>query len=656
MNDELQTWLQANQRHLAAAVAEVRAALAAQIESPAQVDDAARSAIAAELRAAQAQLSSPAALDKVCAAFGLSDFERDILVLVAGMELDASLPAVCAAANGDANKNFPTFGLALAGLRQPHWSALLPSSPLRRWRLIEVGAGEALTASPLRIDERVLHFLMGVSHLDQRLLPLLEAVAPPQELPASQAAAADRLARQWSALPTGETSPLALLDGCDAPARRALAAAACAAVGMRLHAARAGDLPASAPEVELLMRLWEREALLTSSALVIELDESAGDEPKGLVPFVERAGGILLVSGFWRQRIGRPVLRIAVKGPTAAEQQARWRQSLGALAERLNGQVDQVATHFRLGWEAIQATGERVRQRIVAGDERPLETILWDECRETSRSRLDELAQRIEPAAGWDDLVLPPQSLAVLQSIAAHVRRRQRVYQEWGFQRQGQRGLGISALFCGASGTGKTMAAEVLAGELALDLFRIDLSAVVNKYIGETEKNLRRVFDAAEESGAILLFDEADALFGKRSEVKDAHDRYANIEVSYLLQRVESYRGLAILTTNMRQSIDAAFLRRIRFVVQFPFPDAAGRLEIWRRVFPPGVPTEGLVLDQLARLNLSGGNIRNLALGAAFLAADADEPVRMRHLLLAARAEYAKLEKPLSEAEIGGWT
>jgi SpoVK/Ycf46/Vps4 family AAA+-type ATPase len=266
------------------------------------------------------------------------------------------------------------------------------------------------------------------------------------------------------------------------------------------------------------------------------------------------------------------------------------------------------------------------------------------------------LAQRIEAAASWDDLVLPPQSLAALRSIAAHVRRRSRVYEEWGFAQQGQRGLGISALFCGASGTGKTMAAEALAQELALDLFRIDLSSVVNKYIGETEKNLRRVFDAAEESGAILLFDEADALFGKRSEVKDAHDRYANIEVSYLLQRVETYRGLAILTTNMRQSIDAAFLRRIRFVVQFPFPDAASRLEIWRRVFPPGVPTEGLVLDQLARLNLSGGNIRNLALGAAFLAADADEPVRMRHLLLAARAEYAKLEKPLSEAEIGGWT
>jgi SpoVK/Ycf46/Vps4 family AAA+-type ATPase len=214
---------------------------------------------------------------------------------------------------------------------------------------------------------------------------------------------------------------------------------------------------------------------------------------------------------------------------------------------------------------------------------------------------------------------------------------------------------GISALFSGVSGTGKTLAAEVLASELRLDLYHIDLSAIVSKYIGETEKNLRRVFDAAEEGGAILLFDEADALFGKRSEVKDSHDRYANIEVSYLLQRMEAYRGLAVLTTNMKNALDAAFLRRIRFIVQFPFPDAAQRDKIWRRIFPATTPTEGLDFDKLARLNVTGGNIRNIALNAAFLAADAEEVVRMRHLAQAVRSEYAKLEKPVVESEIGGW-
>jgi SpoVK/Ycf46/Vps4 family AAA+-type ATPase len=215
--------------------------------------------------------------------------------------------------------------------------------------------------------------------------------------------------------------------------------------------------------------------------------------------------------------------------------------------------------------------------------------------------------------------------------------------------------LGISALFAGTSGTGKTMAAEVLANERRLDLYRIDLSAVVSKYIGETEKNLRRVFDAAEAGGAILLFDEADALFGKRSEVKDSHDRYANIEVGYLLQRMEAYHGLAILTTNLKNALDTAFLRRIRFVVQFPFPDAPQRAEIWRRVFPAATPKESLRIESLARLNVAGGNIRNIALHAAFLAAEANEPVRMTHLLSGARTEYAKLEKPLTEAEIGDW-
>ncbi|VVB73071.1 Proteasome-activating nucleotidase [uncultured archaeon] len=199
------------------------------------------------------------------------------------------------------------------------------------------------------------------------------------------------------------------------------------------------------------------------------------------------------------------------------------------------------------------------------------------------------------------------------------------------------------------------MAAEVLARDLHLDLYRIDLSSVVSKYIGETEKNLRRVFDAAEEGGAILLFDEADALFGRRSEVKDSHDRYANIEVSYLLQRMEAYRGLAILTTNMKNALDPAFLRRIRFVVQFPFPDVDQRREIWKRIFPQGAPLEGLDYRKLARLNIAGGNIRNIALGAAFLAADAGEPIRMGHLLKAAQSEYTKLEKPLTEAEVCKW-
>jgi SpoVK/Ycf46/Vps4 family AAA+-type ATPase len=230
-----------------------------------------------------------------------------------------------------------------------------------------------------------------------------------------------------------------------------------------------------------------------------------------------------------------------------------------------------------------------------------------------------------------------------------------KVYESWGFAGKSRRGLGISALFAGASGTGKTMAAEVIGKELRLDVYRIDLSSVISKYIGETEKNLRRVFDAAEGGGSILLFDEADALFGKRSEVKDSHDRHANIEVSYLLQRMESYRGLAILTSNIKSALDQAFLRRIRFIAQFPFPNAEQRQEIWKRIFPKQTPTEKLDYRKLAKLNVAGGNIRSIAMNAAFLAADAGEAVQMKHILQATKSEYVKLERPLTDVEIRGW-
>jgi SpoVK/Ycf46/Vps4 family AAA+-type ATPase len=252
--------------------------------------------------------------------------------------------------------------------------------------------------------------------------------------------------------------------------------------------------------------------------------------------------------------------------------------------------------------------------------------------------------------------VLPERELRTLGELALHVRHRMLVQERWGFAAKSGRGLGVSALFAGPSGTGKTMAAEVLAGDLRLDLYRIDLSAVVSKYIGETEKNLAQVFAAAEQGGAILLFDEADALFGKRSEVRDSHDRYANIEVGYLLQRMEAYRGLAILTTNLKGALDPAFLRRLRFVVQFPRPDASARRDIWRQIFPEQTPLDALDADALARLDVTGGAIRNIALRAAFLAADEGAPVGMAHLAEAARSECAKLERPVAEAEIGAWT
>jgi len=285
-------------------------------------------------------------------------------------------------------------------------------------------------------------------------------------------------------------------------------------------------------------------------------------------------------------------------------------------------------------------------------DERSTFDRLWDTCLIASRPRLDTLAQRLEvKAQTWDDLILPEPEKKLLRQIMDQVGQRHQVYERWGFNRRMSRGLGINALFAGESGTGKTLAAEVIAHELKLNLYRIDLSQVVSKYIGETEKNLRKLFDAAEDGGTILFFDEADALFGKRSEVKDSHDRYANIEINYLLQRMEAYRGLAILATNMKSALDTAFMRRLRFIVDFSFPGVPERKRIWERAFPKETEKEGLDYDRLARFSLTGGSIQNIAINAAFLAARIGSPVTMPLIFEAVRNEFRKLEKPVNEAE-----
>lgn len=660
MNDGL-SWSEANQRYLMAALRVLRARMSQ--HSPCatkgqEPEDAARAA----LDEAAAAMPAPSALESLSATFGLSPFERDIVLLCAGVELDSSFAGDCAAAQGDPGRPYPTFSLALATLREPHWSALSPDAPLRHWRLIEMVPGNALTLSPLRIDERILHYLAGVQHLDERLVGLVEPLLAQGDLVPSHRILVDRIVTTWARSARGPALPAILLCGHESTAKWAVAGAACAALGLTPVEMRAEAIPGSAAEIAVLIRLLEREAALAGRALMLdceELDTVDSNRLTSAKHLIERIRVPLIVASRERWRThSRPLLSLDVHKPTSDEQRAVWRATLGPAAPGMNGHVDKLVAQFGLSAPSIEAATIEALDQPWNTEDADLTghlTLLWDACRLQARPRLDNLAQRIEPAASWQDLVLPDPQKQSLREIAAHVRQRMTVYESWGFGRTGTRGLGISALFAGASGTGKTMAAEVLASELRLDLYRIDLSGVVSKYIGETEKNLRRVFDAAEEGGAILLFDEADALFGKRSEVKDSHDRYANIEISYLLQRMEAYHGLAILTTNLKSALDPAFLRRIRFVVQFPFPDAAQRAEIWRRIFPSQTPSEGLDMTKLAKLNVAGGNIRNIALNAAFLAADAAEPVRMAHLLHAARGEYTKLERPLTEAEIGGW-
>jgi len=628
------SWPEANQAFLVAEFVRLRNVLDAKYE-PQDPD---------EVEKISATMEAPPAIDRLAQLFSLSSFERDILLLCAGVEMDSKLAAACGEAHGHPQRAHATFGLAMGALADPHWSALAPTRPLRRFRLVELDGAKGLTSALLRVDERILHYLAGVNLLDPRLEPILEVRPPPDLMADGHRGVAIRIADVLDA----KMPPAIQFCGDDPQGQEDVAAIVAQAKGRQLLTVRADDLPAPGPDLNQLVTLWEREAPLLPAALLLQC--AASGLSTGARQAAERLSAPFFLASREPVRLSRAIVRFDVDKPTPSDQKRLWQQALGPTAARLNGALDVLSGHFRLSARTIANTSA-----LTAADPNALAANLWRACRSLARPRLEDLAQRIVPTAGWDDLIVPEPQKQMLRQLADQVRHRLKVYETWGFSDKDRRGLGISALFAGGSGTGKTLAAEVLARELALDLYRIDLSTVVSKYIGETEKNLRQVFDAAEEGGVLLLFDEADALFGKRSDVKDSHDRYANIEVGHLLQRMETYQGLAILTTNLKSALDKAFQRRLRFIVNFPFPDAAQREAIWERAFPPKTPTAGLEPKRLSQLNVAGGNIRNIALNAAFLAAAAEQPVAMTHVLEAARLEAHKIERPLTEAEIRGW-
>ena len=652
-NPSALTWHSANQQFLTQALSQVRRALVEQAENRIEVlsaqmhetlnDDLAGGVLGSSFD------NQPFALELLVRQFELSDFETSILLLCAGMELDGQWAQLCEAASGVA---YPTFSLALSLFETASWEALTPSASLRRSQLVEIGGGNTLVNSPLRIDERILHFLTGVQYLDQRLQTLMRPVASAGELVPSHQQLIEQIVNTWTGRSPGSILAAIQLIGSDGASLRTVAKATCDEVGLLLQEISAEALPTDWQQLQTVKTLCEREYILSGMAVLLnceELENEGADRGSAIATFIDTIDVPLIVTGQDRRRQRqRSIVSLEVSHPTPAEQRHLWQAGLGEKAADWELPIKGLVSQFNLSPSAIDTV-------CLQGRTAQSPEALWDLCRVQARPKLDELAQRIEARADWDSLVLPEKEMSVLQELSAHVAMRSRVYEDWGFGSKVGRGLGITALFAGASGTGKTTAAEVISRDLNMDIYRIDLSSVVSKYIGETEKNLRRIFDAAEGGGVILLFDEADSLFGKRSQVSDSKDRYANMEVSYLLQRMETYRGLAILTTNLKSSMDQAFLRRLRFVIQFPFPDAKQRAEIWCKVFPKETPAEGLVPERLAKLSIAGGNIRNIALNAAFIAADAQEPVMMKHLLIAAKREYLKLERPLTGAEVKGW-
>ena len=618
-------------------------------------------------------------------AYGLSSFDLDIVLLALAPEVDLRYERVYAFLQDDVSRRRPTVDLALNLLcatpeaklrRRWHFTA---DGPLVRRDIVRLVADPGHTEPPLlaqvlKLDERIVRRLLGDGGVDPVLrgsCGIIEPTGSGVEVPALEDRMEALAALLRQAGVTGE--PLCLyLSGPAGWAKRQLAAAVAAGVGKPVLTVSLSDALAADLTFDVLMRrvldeARTQQAILYAEPLDVLLARQGPGEPRRLVDALTGYEGITILAGTpVRPPAGlaaRAVVPVNVPAPTHEERAEYWRACLAAAGEPVSDPaLQQLAGRFRLAPEqiadavALARSSARLRLAAAGGtsggeDAGGLELReLFAAARAQSDPALDGLAHKIEPVHDWTQIVLPDDTLAQLHELCQQVMHRRQVLDEWGFGRRLSVGKGVTALFAGPSGTGKTMAADIIARELGLDLYKIDLSGVVSKYIGETEKNLERIFTAAENANAILFFDEADALFGKRSEVRDSHDRYANVEVAYLLQKMDRFEGVAILATNLRQNMDEAFMRRLCFAIDFPFPDEEQRARIWRILFPAEANREpDIDFDALgAQLRISGGSIKNIVLNAAFLAASAEQSIGVRHLLHATRREYQKMGKVLS--------
>lgn len=625
-----------------------------------------------QLRGRLVELTATATgrLGRLVNLLGLSPFETGCVLVCMVSEGDLSIERLIAFVQDDVSKRRPRVDLvarlfgAPEGGEEEWGEAFHMAAPLRRWRLLQLLEEPGQPATPLRarylaLDEGIASFLQGSTRLSDALHPFATAhTALEVTTDCRHGEALHGIPERLANLPLETLQPsVVALSGGDEQLVRACAATIADAAHLGLVAVDLHGL-VERDGMELALTLGMREAGLRESALLLRrtADLPAGDWAT-LFRALERPGVAPLVilsaspSGpTWRG------LTVQVPDLDFDGRREAWRRELPGAA--LGGEeIDSLAETFRLQTDEIHAAG-----RIAAGsalwrdpaDPRPLPHEAFAGARAASNPVLSSLARRITPRYAWPDIVLPTDTLAQLREVSARVRHAHTVLDVWEFKTKAA-DRGLVALFAGPSGTGKTMAADIVAGDLELDLYAIDLSGVVSKYIGETEKNLESIFREASNSNALLFFDEADALFGKRSEVKDAHDRYANIETAYLLQRIESYEGPVILATNLKLNLDDAFLRRLDFAIDFPFPEEPERLAIWRGAFPRATPLAAdLDLPFLARqFRLTGGNIRNIVLAAAYMAATAGAPVSMEHLMAATRREYQKLGRMVTDTDFG---
>ncbi len=633
-------------------------------------------------KAASLQKGVPLRLVQLQSMFGLDDFDLNVLLIALLPEIDLRYERIFAYLQDDITRRYPTVSLVFNLLcadqksRLAARTHLMPYAPLLRHRLIVLLSNPArpyppLPAQEIKLDARIVEFLLTEEHAVGNGVPgdallrdfctlTFPAVAPPLFLPPELRQDLDHL---MTNLPPQNATTLIFLQGDPGTGRYTVAQNLAVVWHRPLLTVHLRPLIGN-DSFKTLIRLAAREACLSGALLYWQGYDA-----------IEGSEWTLSCDDFYSVLLDYPIisliptregeqtppallaaprmLRLALPRPSYALRCTLWKHFLQMPS--LDGLVPTLAQRFRL-------TGGQIRDAVLDARHRAAQrssesTITAEDLFAAARARtvgqLNGLARRIEVRHTWADLVLPDDQLAQLHELCDQMNYRSRVLDEWGFERKLSLGKGLNALFAGPSGTGKTMAAEVIAGELGLDLFKIDLSTVVSKYVGETEKNLERIFNAAQNSNAILFFDEADALFGKRSEVHDAHDRYANVEISYLLQKMEEYDGLVILTTNLSKNIDEAFVRRMHWIVEFPYPEKEARRRVWQIAFPAQAPLASDVDFALLadRYRLTGGNIRNVALTAAFLAARDGGIIGMQHLLWAIRREFQKMGRLADEYE-----
>ena len=625
------------------------------------------------------------ALPQLAHLFALSPFELQTVIICLAPELQRKYDKLYAYLQDDITRKKPSVDLVLDLLCETQvdrWRArtlFSDHAPLFRAEMLHTTddpqspSGSSDLAQFLKLDPRIVNYLLGNNSIDGRLSDL-SFLKPSLSIdhilvdPAIKIQLLNLTQHHFAAQGVTRKNLILYFHGPYGVGKRDLALGICGRLNCPMLSLDMGLLVTRESDLETTLRLAFRECLLQQAALYLDHadvllreDDKAKALVKKLAHVVAEYGWLTFLVGqkAWSPEgtfEGAVFQAVEFPVPDVPLREAAWEKALASLTpEPETAWAGPLARQFRLTPGQIRDAVALAKNRRAMGDGQGETTLtdLYAACRSQSNQKLGELAVKVDPHYGWEDIVLPEDKVDQLKEICNQVKHRYRVLGEWGFDRKLSHGKGLSVLFSGPPGTGKTMAAEVIGHELQLDLYKVDLSGVVSKYIGETEKNLSKIFQEAETSNAILFFDEADALFGKRTEVSDAHDRYANIETSYLLQKMEEYVGVVILATNLRENMDEAFTRRIRFIVGFPFPDEASRLKIWKTHFPQEAPlSDEIDYEFLSkRFPVAGGNIRNIVLNSAFLAAQDGGTIDMGHILHGVKREFEKIGKLWNEKD-----